>query len=498
MSAMFGLLSVLLDERDTGTTQDTNKAIEKYFQSIDELNTSVSGVTLLSPDSWKSFKLSKHPTAKIKQLMTLMRDVGDTSTLILDPEMASYYLMDITVNLMPPLLGHISQSRVKMVHGITTATIENHLSELEPYITSLNRAIQIVQTFKTVDGLYGPDSRDISNTMSFYKQLLESRALTPRILAGPQWVERVTQIMNDFVATHDISTDLLTLHLQQRIKENKDGRVFTILFLLILYCFVITIGYLALNNYVQKQEVLAARNMTHIMSQLEKTNSELEHFAYVASHDLKEPLRTIASFAKLLEQKYGSAFDNTGKEYLNILMAASTRMQQMISDLLNYARVDYELSKAEPFNCVAVLDDLLQSLKQPIEQSGAVITFDAMPVITHHGAQFTRLMQNLISNAIKYRREGIAPMIHIGFEDQPEVWQFYVKDNGIGIDKAYFAKIFEPFKRLHTQQQFEGTGIGLAICKKMVERMGGKLWLSSKPNEGSIFYFTLVKKNTAS
>ncbi|MBY0428321.1 MAG: hypothetical protein K2Q32_03790 [Alphaproteobacteria bacterium] len=492
--ALFGLLLGLLDERDIGTNAPATEHIRKFYDEIDELTASaISGNALLRLDHWQNFKSSPRTAATITQLMTMMRDVGDNSTLILDPEMASYYLVDITVNLLPPLMEHLSQSRSKIIHTISNEYVESHLSELAPYNASLNRSIDIVQTNKSVTNSFGPDSRDVNNALQFYTQLLQAKIAAPNMLTADIWVDRINQTMQSYVSTYNASADLLALHLKQRIKDNKDGRIFTILFLLFLYFFVIIIGYFALKNYVQKQEVLAAREMTRIMGQLEKTNNELEHFAYVASHDLKEPLRTIASFAKLLQQKYSDVFDATGKEYLNILMTASIRMQQMISDLLNYARVDYELSKVEPFDCMEELQHVLENLKQPIEQSGAVITCDAMPVITHHGAQFARLMQNLISNAIKYRREGIAPLIHIGLEDQADTWQFSVKDNGIGIDKAYFDKIFQPFKRLHTQQQFEGTGIGLAICKKMVERMGGKLWLTSTSNEGSTFYFTLLK-----
>ena len=492
--AMFGLLIQLLEERDGAASQPA-ETIQKSFQAIDTLN-SANGpnARLLHTGDWTTFKSTPHQSGNIPQLMSMMRDVGDNSTLILDPEMASYYLVDITVNLIPAIVEHLSQTRTYGGRNITAEYARAHATELQPFIASLKRSSHIVQKNKTVHGIFGPDIRDIDNAQTFYNALLENKIRTPRMLTNIQWIDRINQIIESYVMTYNTATDLLSLHLKQRIKDNKDGRVFTILFLLCLYCFVIIIGYLALKNYVHKQEVLAAREMTHIMGRLEKTNSELEHFAYIASHDLKEPLRTIASFAKLLQQKYARVFDATGNEYLNILMAASMRMQQMISDLLNYARLDYELSKAEPFNCTAVLQDLLESLKQPIEQSGATITHDSLPNITHHGTQLTRLLQNLISNAIKYRREGVAPIIHIGFEDKPDAWQFSVKDNGIGIDKAYFQKIFEPFKRLHTQQQFEGTGIGLAMCKKMVERMGGKLWLTSTPNEGSTFFFTLLKR----
>ena len=492
--AMFSLLLKLLEERDMPATSIARDTIEKAIQTVEELNTATSsGARLLVMDDWASFKSSLRQPNSIAQLMTLMRDVGDSSTLILDPEMASYYLMDITVNLLPPLLNHLSYNRQIIARQITPELARSQLMELDPLIASLHRSVHIAQKHKTVHDFYGPDSRDIHNANTFYKTLLDTRLRTPRALTNAQWSEGINQVIGSYRAIYDTSADLLARHLKKRIKDNKDGRIYTILFLLSLYCFVIIIGYFALNNYVQKQEVLAARDMTRLMGQLEKTNSELEHFAYVASHDLKEPLRTIGSFAKLLQQKYSASIDDTGKEYLTILMTASMRMQQMISDLLNYARVDYELSKAEPFDCAGELQRVLENLNQPIEQSCAHITHDPMPAITHHRAQFTRLMQNLISNAIKYHREGVSPVIHIGFEDQPDVWQFSVKDNGIGIDNIYFQKIFEPFKRLHTQQQFEGTGIGLAICKKMVERMGGKIWLISRPNEGSTFYFTLMK-----
>lgn len=481
--AMFGLMLNLLDHRP-----DARHDADKYIRTIDEL-TSSSG-SLLPADDWKAFKSSTQGDYDINQLTNMMRDVGDNSALILDPEMASYYLVDIIVNAIPATIANIAKAR----EAASPDFMRAHRTEIAPLIESLKRSARIVQEHKHSQGLYGPNERDIETIGTFYDVLLNTIIYKPNTLSKDQWSERFSNIITSFTGTYNASADLLAAILKERIKQTKDGRIYTIFFLFFIYCLVIIIGYMALNNYVQKQEVLAAREMTRMMAQLEKTNNELEHFAYVASHDLKEPLRTIGSFAKLLQQKYGAALDGTGREYLTILMTASMRMQQMISDLLSYARADYELSKAETFDCAAELQRVLEILKQPIEQSGAHITYDPLPTITHHGAQFARLLQNLISNAIKYRRQGIAPQIHIGCSDQQTAWQFYVRDNGIGIDSAYFKKIFEPFKRLHTQQQFEGTGIGLAICKKMVERMGGNLWLTSTPNEGSTFYFTLIKQ----
>ncbi len=483
------------------TLQKNKALIDEAIPAIDGLD----GISvLLPPQKWESFKKAapqtfEERTQQIKKLKTIMRDVGDNSTLILDPELASYYLGDITINLIPEITEEIAILRGSITKALLNRAplefdvIQSRLLQLEALHDNLSRASSIVQNTKTLDAIYGPNTADFEAANTFYKELMETITRDPRQFTGQEFFERSTQVISAYASAFDSSTDLLALHLKKRIKENKDGRVFTIFYLFFIYCFVVSIGYMALNNYVQKQEVLAARETAHILEKLEKTNNELEHFAYVASHDLKEPLRTIASFAKLLQQKYGLVFDETGKEYLNILMAASTRMQQMISALLDYARIDYEVSKPELVDCNEELKRVLENLKQPIEQSGVHITADDLPSITHHAGQFARLMQNLISNAIKYRREDVAPSIHIGFEDIGHAWQFSVRDNGIGVDPAYFNKIFEPFKRLHTQQQFEGTGIGLAMCKKTVERMGGKLWLTSKPNEGSTFFFTLLK-----
>lgn len=483
--------------------QNNKAAIAASLETIDTMD----GANLLPPLKWNSLKTANpqsfdEHTQQIKDLKTLMRDVGDSSTLILDPEMASYYLMDITVNLIPEITEEIALTRGSITKSLLDKTplkldiIQSRLMQLATLHDSLSRAANIVQNTKSVGAVYGPNNPDFDAANSFYTELMQAVMRAPSTFTAQLFFERSTQVITAYSNAFDASTDLLALHLKKRIKENKDGRVFTIFYLFFIYCFVVSIGYMALNNYVQKQEVLAARETAHILEKLEKTNNELEHFAYVASHDLKEPLRTIASFAKLLQQKYGLVFDETGKEYLNILMAASTRMQQMISALLDYARIDYELTKPEPFDCAIELQRVIENLKQPIEQSGATITIAPMPTITHHAAQFARLMQNLIGNAIKYHRENVTPHIHIGVEDVGYAWQFSVQDNGIGIDKDYYKKIFEPFKRLHTQQQFEGTGIGLAMCKKTVERMGGKLWLASKPNEGSTFFFTLLKKPT--
>ena len=502
------------DQKFLPISEQNKQTLKELFAKIDAQN-AVRG--LLPVDEWNELKKSgedlflnetlppsshlfEERTTLIKRFIRAMRDISDNSTLILGPEITSYYLIDITTNLLPRMIEYIAHHRGAITamllkkQPINPDKIHSDLLQLEPLYDNLIRAASMVQRSKTTDQIYGPNVTDISNADIFYKSLLDSALHRSSTVSAYDFFMRGTEVIRAYLATYDQSADLLNLLLKQRIKINKDGRVSIIFFLLFLYCFVIAIGYLALKNYVQKQEVIAARDLKHVLGKLEKTNDELEHFAYVASHDLKEPLRTVASFARLLQHKYGDTIDATGKEYLTILMNASMRMQQMVSNLLDYAKLDYELSKPESLDCAEELTLVLESLKQPIEQSGAVITTSALPTITHHGAQFMRLMQNLISNAIKYSREGTAPQIHIACEERPDAWLFSVKDNGIGIDKKYFRKIFEPFKRLHNQDQYEGTGIGLAMCKKMVERMGGKLWLSSTPNEGSVFYFTLAKQ----
>jgi PAS domain S-box-containing protein len=223
--------------------------------------------------------------------------------------------------------------------------------------------------------------------------------------------------------------------------------------------------------------------------ELKRSNEELQQFAYVASHDLQEPLRMVTSYLQLLEQRYKDRLDEDASEFIGFAVDGASRMKALINDLLAYSRVQTR-QKVTTFEMQSALDRALNNLQLRIEESGAVITHDELPKIKGDEHQFVQLFQNLIGNAIKFRGER-TPEIHIGVNKDRREWRFCVRDNGIGIEKQYAERIFIIFQRLHTQGKYPGTGIGLAICKKVVERHGGRIWVESQPGEGSTFYFTV-------
>ena len=228
-----------------------------------------------------------------------------------------------------------------------------------------------------------------------------------------------------------------------------------------------------------------------LQDSLTESNAALEQFAYVASHDLQEPLRTMGVYAQLLAKKYQGKLDSDADVFINHIVAGSNRMSTLVKDLLAYARTATEIERPSSIALDEDLEAALTLLAQAIEESGATVTHDPLPTMQLDRGQMVRLFQNLVGNALKYRNPNESPKIHVGAEQRGEEWVISVQDNGIGFDPQYAASIFAPFKRLHTVAEYPGTGVGLAICRRIVEGHGGRIWAESAPGEGATFRFTL-------
>ena len=223
---------------------------------------------------------------------------------------------------------------------------------------------------------------------------------------------------------------------------------------------------------------------------LRQSIRELEQFAYVASHDLREPLRMVASYVKLLERRYADKLDDSAKEFINFAVDGANRMQRLIEDLLTYSCVGSKPQELEPLHAEEALTDAIQNLQEAIKEADAKVTYDPLPIVSGDQTQLIQLFQNLVANAIKFRGDK-QPEVHVTVEPDHGQWRFSVIDNGIGIKKDYQDRIFKIFQRLHSREEYDGTGIGLAVVNKIVERHHGKIWVNSTPGEGATFSFTL-------
>ena len=250
------------------------------------------------------------------------------------------------------------------------------------------------------------------------------------------------------------------------------------------------IGYLLIgtDNTARKH---AEREMREKTADLARSNHDLEQFAYVASHDLQEPLRAVAGPLQLLQRRYQGQLDARADEYIGHAVEGAARMQALIEDLLTYCRTTRHENSIRITECGQALDQALGNLTTAIEETGAQVSRGQLPAVSAIASQLALLFQNLVGNAIKFRRKDIPVRIHVGAELQGDMWLFWVKDNGIGIDPQYLERIFLIFQRLHTRPEYPGTGIGLALCKRIVEHHGGRIWVESDPEKGTTFFFTL-------
>jgi PAS domain S-box-containing protein len=244
---------------------------------------------------------------------------------------------------------------------------------------------------------------------------------------------------------------------------------------------------------LQKAHDDLERRVEERTAELSRINAELEKFAYIASHDLQEPLRTVINFSDLLERRYQDKLDADGREFLGFIVSGVVRMRRLVDDLLEFSRTGHERVVRQPVDCEVVLGRVLANLGQSLTECDAVVTHDPLPTVLADAGQLEQLLQNLVGNAIKFRSDR-RPEVHIGIEAQAAEWIFSVRDNGIGLDPRFANRIFEMFQRLHGVGKYVGSGVGLAICKKIVERHAGRIWVESTEGQGATFYFTLPRQ----
>ena len=240
------------------------------------------------------------------------------------------------------------------------------------------------------------------------------------------------------------------------------------------------------NSYRKETQRLLATQA----EELARSNAELEQFAYLASHDLQEPLRMVASYTQLLQRRYQGKLDADADEFISYAVDGADRMQRLINDLLNYSRVATHDVEMKPVDCETVLNEALSNLEAAINESGAKVTHERLPTVVGDATQLTQLFQNLVGNAIKFRGTE-PPVVHVSSESTGDASQICIQDNGVGIEPRFAECIFQAFQRLHSQSAYPGTGIGLALCQKIVERHGGRIWVEPNQGKGSKFWFTL-------
>ncbi|NUB93898.1 PAS domain S-box protein [Haloterrigena sp. SYSU A121-1] len=237
------------------------------------------------------------------------------------------------------------------------------------------------------------------------------------------------------------------------------------------------------------------RQLSETVDELEASNERLEQFAYAASHDLQEPLRMVSSYLGLIESRYADELDEDGREFIEFAVDGADRMREMIDGLLEYSRIDTQGEPFEPVDLEAVFEDVLTDLQMMLEESDAAITAESLPTVRGDPTQLRQLLQNLLSNAIEYSGDE-PPRVHLEAERRGRRWRVSVEDEGIGIDPEDADRIFQVFQRLHSREEYDGTGIGLALCRRIVERHGGEIWVDAEPGEGATFSFTLPRAET--
>ena len=246
---------------------------------------------------------------------------------------------------------------------------------------------------------------------------------------------------------------------------------------------------------LREEHKLAQQKLAGKMEELARSNRDLEQFAYVASHDLQEPLRMVATYAQLLAEKYRGKLDDKADKYIEYAVDGALRMQTLIKDLLQFSRIGRQNREHTSTDCNTVVQQAIKNLEAVIQESEAIVDYEPLPTVLADSSELLQMFQNLIGNAIKFRGSEV-PFVHVRAQKRGNEWQFAVSDNGIGISPEHAETIFVIFKRLHTRAEYPGNGIGLSICKKIIEQHGGKIWVESEPGHGSTFFFTVPFKES--
>ena len=384
------------------------------------------------------------------------------------------YLPEVTliagifISLMLAWIYHIQASRRREKSGLQILSTAVEQSPVSVMITDVKGNIEYVNPHFTAVAGYSPEEAAGKNPR-ILKSGLQGREfyrdLWTTITSGREWT-------GEF---HNKKKNGELYWEKAKISpiKNKDG--------------VIT-HFVALKEDVTALK-LAEEALKRHTEELERSNRELEQFAYVASHDLQEPLRIVAGYVQLLSRRYKGKLDEKAEEFISFALDATKRMQALISDLLAYSRIGAGGKDFGSVDMEKVLDSTLLDLNPALSERGAEVTRSPLPSVKGDEPQLKRLFQNLIGNAVKYCSE--MPRIHVSAEKKADSWLFSIRDNGIGIAPRHHDRIFQIFQRLHAKNEYSGTGIGLAICKKVVENHGGRIWVESEAEKGSTFYFTI-------